>query len=643
MATSLLGVLISTDYRNKGVVAAQTALKGLGGQVQTVGKELGIFNLSGLASAGIVAGMAAAVKKAVGDYVSYNDQIRQNITLTGMSAEETSRLTQLTDDYGIGSEKLRTLLEGANKNGFQPSIENIAKLSDEYMALTDPVERNQLLVDKFGKSGMQFAEVMKLGSDAIREKAAAVKDGLIVDEAALEASLAYKMSLDDLDDTFTAFANALGQETVPVLTDVIDFFLKGIEAGTKLKDMAQGLEGVWKEHNLVMLETADSYDAYVKEMIRAGLEGGLLEGASVNQAKAFLDGSLATEKTTAVLTKLTGELGIASESTWKVEQATKGLTTTSQSWMDELDRGGPLVSNLNAGLQDLVNKGIKNLNTAMDGAVGAEMESFRAKSGEISDQMKGIAGQIDILKEKKWLTQDQQTELVGLETEYKNLQTELGNTATAHEEAMQKISYSLLEARLGIDGFTQAELDVLNSYAGMTGMIDEPTRILNESISLLTTQWENGKQPVDNYMAAFEYLNDAIKDGVISAGEMHSALELLNGREINIGFNIDVKGDPIPDFGLTDPDAPVVYGTEDDTVYGGMRAAGGAASSDKWYWVGERGPERFYPGQDGTIVPNGATSPSAPTIIIQNYGSVRNDMDIELIARKLADMMQRRR
>lgn len=49
--------------------------------------------------------------------------------------------------------------------------------------------------------------------------------------------------------------------------------------------------------------------------------------------------------------------------------------------------------------------------------------------------------------------------------------------------------------------------------------------------------------------------------------------------------------------------------------YGGGRATGGGIKADHWYDIGERGPERFYPGVTGTVVPvndNARASRGAP-------------------------------
>ena len=60
---------------------------------------------------------------------------------------------------------------------------------------------------------MDLVEVMKLGGDAIRERAAAVEDGLIVDEEALAASLDYKFAVDDLEDSLKAMSQTASPVT----------------------------------------------------------------------------------------------------------------------------------------------------------------------------------------------------------------------------------------------------------------------------------------------------------------------------------------------------------------------------------------------------------------------------------------------
>jgi lambda family phage tail tape measure protein len=56
-------------------------------------------------------------------------------------------------------------------------------------------------------------------------------------------------------------------------------------------------------------------------------------------------------------------------------------------------------------------------------------------------------------------------------------------------------------------------------------------------------------------------------------------------------------------------------------VFGGGRAAGGPVTGGTTYLVGERGPELFMPGRNGTIVPNGAMGGTNVTVNVDAGGS----------------------
>ena len=58
--------------------------------------------------------------------------------------------------------------------------------------------------------------------------------------------------------------------------------------------------------------------------------------------------------------------------------------------------------------------------------------------------------------------------------------------------------------------------------------------------------------------------------------------------------------------GLTGRITIVSHTVPSHQTFGGGQAAGGPIHADKWYVVGEQGPEIFAPGMDGTIIPNTA-------------------------------------
>ena len=86
------------------------------------------------------------IKQSVAETVAYAQSVRELSYVLGTSAEETSRIVQVADDYLISTEKLTTALRFAVKNGFEPSIDSLAQLADQFNAISDPNERAAKMV-----------------------------------------------------------------------------------------------------------------------------------------------------------------------------------------------------------------------------------------------------------------------------------------------------------------------------------------------------------------------------------------------------------------------------------------------------------------------------------------------------------------
>jgi hypothetical protein len=122
----------------------------------------------------------------------------------------------------ISQEQLTTAMTYAIRNGVEPSITGIAKLADEYKAIEDPIQRGQLLLKNFGRSGMDMGRLLEKGGDGIKKMAAEIDKGLIVTKQAAEASEEYYKNVDNLNDSFSALKFTIGNAFIPILNDVID-------------------------------------------------------------------------------------------------------------------------------------------------------------------------------------------------------------------------------------------------------------------------------------------------------------------------------------------------------------------------------------------------------------------------------------
>lgn len=214
MANTIEITVKANDQASGALKNIANEAKGLGAILKT---ELmgGIANLAGRAFDGITRSIGGAVD----EVAVYTQSIKDLSNLTGATMEESSRLANVADDLKIGFGDLQTALEAATRKGFDPSTESLAKLSDQYLKLQPGLQRSQFLMDTFGRSGMALAEIMKLGGAAIRDKASAVEDSLVLDDQAKANAEDWRMALDDLDDSMLGVKVQLAQSLLPMMTD----------------------------------------------------------------------------------------------------------------------------------------------------------------------------------------------------------------------------------------------------------------------------------------------------------------------------------------------------------------------------------------------------------------------------------------
>lgn len=171
------------------------------------------------------------VDETVGAYVKYADQVRTLQKLNGTSAEQTSRLIQITDDYKISTDALTMATRKLSEEGLSLTVETLAKLSEEYLSLGTSAEKAQFLLDKFGRSGFVFAEIMEQGADAIRSQSAAINDNLILTQQSIDKAREYEKALDSLNDATEALKIEIGQGLTPVLIIVTKALGAFIDSG----------------------------------------------------------------------------------------------------------------------------------------------------------------------------------------------------------------------------------------------------------------------------------------------------------------------------------------------------------------------------------------------------------------------------
>lgn len=210
MAQSLLELIFKTSKQGQGGKQAAAELKELKGTVGEVSSGLLGFNASSLTAAGAILAIGGYVKESTEKFIAYGQSISEMAAITGTGTEETSRLVQTMDDFGIGQEKLNMILQQAAKKGFVMSIENVARLADEYNGLATQEEKNALLSDRLGRAGLELAKVFASGSDVIREYAAAQSESLLLTEEEVARAEELRLAIDAANDTFEGYSLTVG-------------------------------------------------------------------------------------------------------------------------------------------------------------------------------------------------------------------------------------------------------------------------------------------------------------------------------------------------------------------------------------------------------------------------------------------------
>ena len=161
----------------------------------------------------------------INDYADYVDEIARMAAYTNTSTEEMSKMYQIADDLRIPIGSLEMALKKMSENGIPPSIEGLKQLADEYNKLEDPMQRNQFLIDSFGRAYQDMARLLELGSEGLQGQADDVAEWMLVTGRSKEEMEAWKNSMDSWNDAIMGVQFSLGSTFMPMLTGLLQKIL----------------------------------------------------------------------------------------------------------------------------------------------------------------------------------------------------------------------------------------------------------------------------------------------------------------------------------------------------------------------------------------------------------------------------------
>lgn len=154
----------------------------------------------------------------VGELDRYAAQVEKVSRLTGMNAEESSKLIQVSDDLQISYESLATSLTIAAKKQ-DLSIDSIAALSDKYLSFTTAQEQADFAAQTFGRNYTEMVKLLEVGGDKIKQMGADTPAGLVIDEKQIQDIKAYRREIDAWQDSFQALKLTVGGELVTAFNE----------------------------------------------------------------------------------------------------------------------------------------------------------------------------------------------------------------------------------------------------------------------------------------------------------------------------------------------------------------------------------------------------------------------------------------
>ena len=547
------------------------------------------------------------VEETVGEFTTYAKTVEDMARVTGSSAEEVSRLIQVSDDLQISTASLEQAMAGAVRKGIDPSVDSIASLSDQYLALAPGLERSQFLVEKFGRSGLEMAKLMEQGGDKIREMGEAVNDSLIITDEAIAANQEYYAAMDNLNDIIQGVKLEIGSKLVPVLTDAAT----AIELLFYWQDK---LNKICADATTEAEQTATSYKDYAIQAIAAAAAAGQLNYRQHRIADALLAGTMPAEKAAEYTNELAAALGLTDQRTWDYIRAVKNGTVKVQTYTEE--------TQALAAASEEASVSMDKLKTVMAGAVGKEYRDYYNMMADITEETDDLKTKIGELEGKRWLTSEQKREL----QDYKDRLSELGERATnaslEHRKAMASIVYDMQYTKAMADGtIDEIEYKTLSDFAGAMGLIDDATLDTYYALEKMNEAIGGSKEKAELLDEAMGMLTLSLADGRLEAEELERILDYLNGKTFESDFRLKVSGfSGLPDVLKHGKNVPIPQAEGGDWI----------VRKPTLFLAGEAGAERatFTP-LDGR---HGNTTRNMTVNFYGNYGSASE------IAQRLAMM-----
>jgi hypothetical protein len=426
LGEAVLDLTADASKLGKGLAEGKSKISesvgGMKSQLSAFGVAAGTMmgNAAYSAITSISGAIVTSLKNSWQGYMDYAVQVRNTTRSLGVGAEEASRLIQVADDVTISYDSLAIAMKIAQKNGIDPSIEGLAKLSDQYLQLAPGVERTQFLLDAFGRSGQEMGKLMEKGGEGIRSMSAGIEESLILTQQALDAQREYEISVDALSDAWTGFTYNVMPPLIKGATSVM----------TTLRDWAAAAD------------------------ILGGREGELSDITLKNVASAF--GEAVAQREAADSIAATSDANIDATGTFDASTSAIGDNKAA------VDAAGKAYDDFKSKI-DEVSKANQQAESFIQSYSNSQKDYAKNHAKAIEDQIKAQAALKDAGSKGGDAVEKAKESLQSANKAVKDLE------ASWHEST-NKMIYDMVLAKVSVDGLTDAEFNATQDLAVQMGI-----------------------------------------------------------------------------------------------------------------------------------------------------------------------------
>jgi len=521
----------------------------------------------------------AAFDATIGAQLEYANAVRQLSNVNGESAESTSRLIQVMDDFGISSDKLLTSVRAMTSEGKTLTVETLAAMADEYGKLGSQQEKNEYIIKNLGRAGLEYAEVLEKGGDAIRKMNDEVDESLVLNEKNVNDARRLEVAWDTFKDTLQGVGSSISNQLMPILDELVNSWTWALTVAQKFSEAAKN--GTVDSTNWfnVLRDTAHEIDANTAAMAASGDEADEM-GESVNG--------------------LTGEMDDAQAAAQRFSAELTGMLSSMFTIQKDID-------NFAKTTEDLAKK---------DAELAAEKNKLTL---EMWEQQR--AGK---LTNDEYLRYVQQLDAI-TQKEKENQQSKAGLEEQTKKAAQQRV-YDLTQQRLAADGLIDSgEFEYLQDIAVQRGLVSRGAA--DQAIA--------ESRAADEMVANFQKTQPVMNQTLTTMQQIAA----FDGKYVNFGVNFNQTGQittPTPysyNPGVAGGGASLPPATRRPR----SRDSGGSGVAGTPYMIGTGAqPEMFVPNTNGTFVPNADKMGATYNITINNPIPERSENSVRNTLKKLS-------